>query len=117
MKTIKIILAIILIAGGSVMGGNPKAPSKENSYFVQVPHTHEQCMNTMNEMKEKGDAYLSKFWFGCMSGDHTVYSILKGTSEDEVRKMLPKNEQKSAKIVKVDKFTIAQLEKMHADQK
>jgi hypothetical protein len=121
MKTIKIVLAILLIGTGSVLAQKTKTvtkeTAKENSYFVQVPHTHEQCLNMLNDMKGKGDAYLSKFWFGCMSGDHTAYGVLKGTSEEDVRKMLPKDEQANARIEKVDKFSIAQLDKMHHDKK
>jgi len=64
-------------------------------------------------MKGKGDAFLSKFEFGCMSGDHTAYAFLTGKSEDDVRQMLPKDEQASAKIQKVDKFTSEQIEKLH----
>jgi hypothetical protein len=64
-------------------------------------------------MKGKGDAFLSKFEFGCMSGDHTAYAFLTGKSEDDVRQMLPKDEQASANIQKVDKFTSEQIEKLH----
>lgn len=64
-------------------------------------------------MKSKGDLYLSKFEFGCMSGDHTGYAFLTGTSEENVRQILPKDVQSNAKIQKVDKFNSAQIEKFH----
>jgi len=117
MKTAKLFIAMLLIATSSVMAKKTMTPAKESSYFVQISHTNSQCMTTLNEMKSKGDPYLSKFWFGCNSGDHTAYGILKGSSEDAVRKMLPKDEQANAKIEKVDQFTIAQLSKMHQDKK
>jgi len=113
----KLIIAILLIATSSVMAKKPMTSPGQNMYFVQVPHTHEQCMNMLTEMKDKGETYLSKFCFGCMSGDHTAYAFLKGNSEEEVRKSLPKDEQAGAKIQKVDQFTIAQLNKMHQDKK
>jgi hypothetical protein len=48
-----------------------------------------------------------------MSGDHSAYAFLTGKSEDDVRQMLPKDEQASANIQKVDKFTSEQIEKLH----
>jgi hypothetical protein len=64
-------------------------------------------------MKEKGDAFLSKFYFGCMTGDHTGYAFLTGKNEQEVCNTLPKELQATAKIEKVEKFTVAKIEQMH----
>jgi hypothetical protein len=117
MKTIKVFSALLLMSLCMVSFGQAKpaaAPAaKSNVYYVQLTHTPEQCMKMLDDMKTKGDAYLSKFEFGCMSGDHTAYGFLTGKSEDDVRQMLPKEEQASAKIQKVDKFTSAQIEQLH----
>jgi hypothetical protein len=113
MKTINILSAILLL---SLLTGSASAASKatgKSKYFVQVPHTQEQCMNMLGEMKKKGDPFLSKFYFGCMNGDHTGYGVLEGSSEDDVRKMLPREEQANAKIEKVDQFTAAKIEQIH----
>jgi hypothetical protein len=48
-----------------------------------------------------------------MSGDHTAYGFLEGKSEADVKLMLPKDVQETAKIEKVDKFTADQIEKIH----
>ena len=117
MKALKLTMAIMMISMcGSIFAQTAKPTEKTSKFFVQIPHTAEQCMNTLVEMKDKGgDVYLSKFNFGCMSGDHTAYAFLEGKSEEDVRQMLPKDEQKNAKIEKVDKFTAAQIEKMHKE--
>jgi Skp family chaperone for outer membrane proteins len=115
MKTLQLLSVFILLcASSSLAQTNPKA-AKNSHYLVQSPHTQEQCMNVMEEMKSKGDQYLSKFYFGCMSGDHTAYAILEAPSEDAARKMLPKDVQQNARVTKVDKFTAAQIEKMHKE--
>jgi hypothetical protein len=116
MKTLKfIMIAMMLGIVGSTFAQSTKAAANSSVFLVQVPHTKEQCMNMMSDMKGKGDAFLSKFQFGCMSGDHTAYAFLEGASEESIRQMLPPDEQKAAKIEKVDKFTAAQIEKMHKD--
>ena len=83
------------------------------TFFVKAPHTVEQCMHVLDETKEKGEDYLSKFKFGCMSGDHAFYSFIEGSSEEDVRRMLPKDVQSTAWIEKVDTFTPKQVEEMH----
>jgi len=115
MKTLKLIIAIVLICSvSSIMAQTAKpAATKMNYYFVMATHTPEQCANNLTELKDKGDAFVSKFYFGCHNGDHTCYAILQGTSEEAVRKSLPKVEQDVAKIMPVDKMTVAELQKMH----
>jgi hypothetical protein len=114
MKTTKIFLSVILVSFCLVSYSQSTATNaKTNVYYVQVPHKPEQCANLLMDMKGKGDAFLSKFEFGCMSGDHTGYAFLNGNSEADVRQMLPKDEQSMAKVQKVDKFTAAQIEEIH----
>lgn len=117
MKTLKIISSLFLLSLCMVSFGQTAATSTKTSvYFVQAPHTPEQCLANLTDTKAKGDAFLAKFEFGCMSGDHTGYAFLEGKSVDDVRQMLPKDIQANAKIVKVDKFTPEQVEKLHKDK-
>ena len=116
MKTLRVISSLLLFSLCLVSFGQ-SAPAtdatKTNVYFVQAPHTPDQCVTTLNDMKGKGDQFLSKFEFGCMSGDHTAYAFLEGKSEADVRASLPKDLQANAKIEKVNKFTADQVEKLH----
>lgn len=117
MKTLKIISSVFLMSLCLVSFSQTKpAGAKAGLYYVQTSHTQEQCLNTLMDIKSKGDPFLSKFEFGCMSGDHTAYAFLEGKSEADVRMMLPKDAQANAKIQKVDKFTGDQIEKLHKDK-
>jgi hypothetical protein len=116
MKTLKFLMVAILLGTvGSAFAQSPKPAAKNQTFLVQIPHTPEQCLSMMDDMKGKGEAFLSKFEFGCMSGDHTAYAFIEAPSADNVKMMLPANEQKTAKITKVDKMTAAQIEKIHKD--
>lgn len=116
MKTLRFLMVAILIGiAGSAFAQSSTSASKTQTYLVTIPHTPEQCLNTLDDMKAKGDAFLSKFEFGCMDGDHTAYAFVDGTSPDNVRKMLPEKQQKAAKIIKVNKMTAAQIEKIHKE--
>ena len=117
MKTLKVImLAVSVIVCGSAFAQSAKTDTKTSTFFVQLPHTPEQCMNTMKELGDQGDAMLSNFEFGCHSGDHTAYGFIKGVSAESVRNSLPAALQKTAKIEKVDKYSADELKKMHQEQ-
>jgi hypothetical protein len=114
MKTLKLISSVFLMSLCLAAFSQSAATADKSSvYLVQVKHTPEQCLATLGDVKAKGDAFLSKFEWGCMSGDHTAYAFLEGKSEADVKMMLPKDEQAGAKIQKVDKFTSDQIEKIH----
>jgi hypothetical protein len=116
MKTLKVISSLVLLSVCMVSFSQTAPTSsavKSSVYLVEIKHTPEQCVTTQDEIKGKGDAFLSKFEWGCMSGDHTAYGFLEGKSEADVKMMLPKDVQETAKIEKVDKFTADQIEKIH----
>jgi hypothetical protein len=114
MKTLKLISSVFLMSLClASFGQSAAAGDKSSVYLVQVKHTPEQCVKTLSDVKAKGDAFLSKFEWGCMSGDHTAYAFLEGKSEADVKMMLPTDLQATAKIQKVDKFTPDQIEKIH----
>lgn len=116
MKTLKVLTSAVLLSLCLVsFSQSTKSASTMNVYFVQTTHNPDQCLNTLGEMKNKGDAFLAKFEFGCLSGNHTGYAFLQGTSEENVKQMLPKDAQATAKIFKVDKFTAAQIENLHKE--
>jgi hypothetical protein len=118
MKTLKFLTVAFLFTVCLVsysQTSSTKTDSKTNVYYVQTPHTPDQCLSMLTDMKSKGDEYLKKFEFGCMSGNHTGYAFLTGKSEEDVRQMLPKDVQANAIIKKVDKFTASQIEKLHKD--
>jgi hypothetical protein len=124
MKTLRFSLLVAMICvAGSAFGQEPKAKAEDKAseavgmsdFFVMVPHTQEQCLQSLDQMKAKGDELLSKFEYGCVSGDHTAYGFIKGSSEESVKKMLPASEQPKAKITKVKKLSVADIEKLHKD--
>jgi hypothetical protein len=116
MKTLKLITTAFLLSFCLVVFSQSSSSStKTNVYFVQIKHTPDQCLTTLTDIKGKGDEFLSKFEFGCNSGDHTGYAFLSGNSEESIRQTLPKELQATAKIEKVDKFTSAEIEKIHKD--
>lgn len=84
-------------------------------FMVEVPHVNdkEACLKALDEAKAQGPEYLSKFSWGCMSGNHTGYAMFDAESESEVKNLIPKSLRDKAKVMPVDKFTPDQIASMH----
>ena len=81
-------------------------------YMVMATHTPEECLKTLDDVSAKGSKMLSKFDWGCMSGDHSGYMVVEARDEAAVKGMLPAS-MKNAKIVKLNKFTAEQIKGFH----
>lgn len=84
------------------------------SYRVEMPHNAEECLRALDEQLDKGTDALDKFYFGCMSGDHTGYAIVDVKSEDEVRRLIPDFLIDKSVITEVSKFTPEMIKSFHA---
>ncbi len=84
------------------------------SYLIEVPHNEAECLRALDEQLEMGSDVLDKFYFGCMSGDHTGYSIVEASSEDDARKLIPKFLLDKSLITEVGKFTPDMIRTFHS---
>jgi len=100
------------IVGAQAKKGNP---AKQTVYFVQTSHNPEQCISVMDELKnnKEGVGVLENSYFGCKKGNHIICSFVDAADEAEARLMLPASMQKSAKIIPVERWTPALVERMH----
>ncbi|MBN2364847.1 MAG: hypothetical protein JXL67_01675 [Calditrichaeota bacterium] len=107
-----IIVAMVNLLAFIGFAGDDKAKG-ESKYMVVLSHTPQECLTQLDRINAKGADVLNKFDWGCKSGVHTGYALIKSQNESEVINMLPSDEKKQAEIVKVDKFTPEELEKIH----
>jgi hypothetical protein len=82
-------------------------------YFVESPHTPEECLRALDEIMAKGPGVLARYEWGCMAGDHTGYAMVDGHSESEVRGTIPAFLGAKARVVKLNKFTPEQIREFH----
>lgn len=82
-------------------------------YFVESPHTPQECLRALDEIMEKGPGVLARYEWGCMAGDHTGYATVEAGSEQEVRKTIPSFLAGKTRVVKLNKFTPEQIREFH----
>ena len=82
-------------------------------YFVESPHTPEECLHALDEILAKGPEILAKYEWGCMAGDHTGYAIVEARNESEVKKTIPGFLGGKTRVVKLNTFTPEQIRQFH----
>ena len=106
------LFALTATAGGYDKSAAPKATPTQ--YLIEVPHTTEECLASLDETKALGAEKLNQWSWGCAFGDHTAYLIVNAKSETEALANVPSNERPQAKVFPLTKFTVQQIESFHA---
>lgn len=100
--------------------GSSKSASKSTSketmyqYLVIAPHTPEECLKTLDDVSAKGADNLAKFQWGCKAGDHTGYAMVTAKNDAEALSIIPESGRATAKAIKLNKFTMAEIKGFHA---
>ena len=81
-------------------------------FLIISPHTAENCAQALQEVSAAG--YITHFDWGCADGDHTGWLILEASNAKEALLVVPSLQRKSARVVKLVKFSPSDVEKMHA---
>lgn len=71
-------------------------------FMVVSPHTHEECTMVIKQTLAIG--YLTNFWWGCKSGDHTGYALIEAENEKEALFSVPIIIRDKAKAIGVIQF-------------
>jgi hypothetical protein len=56
-------------------------------FIIISPHTHDECTMVVKQTLAIG--YLTHFYWGCKSGDHTGYAFLEAENESEALLSIP----------------------------
>jgi hypothetical protein len=71
-------------------------------FMIISPHTHEECTLVVKQTLAIG--YLTHFWWGCKSGDHTGYAMIEANDADEALLSIPTMIRKKGKAIGLVQF-------------
>jgi len=71
-------------------------------FMIISPHTHEECTMVVKQTLAIG--YLTHFWWGCKSGDHTGYAMIEANNADEALLSIPTMIRKKGKAIGLVQF-------------
>ena len=81
-------------------------------YLVEVPHEAEKvaCLRAIQTFLQTGSHFLANAEWGCADGEHKAWLTLEADSKEDVQFALPPSMRPQAKIVKLDKYSLKEIE-------
>lgn len=83
-------------------------------FLIEVPHEDEvvACARVVETFLRTGSHFLTHADWGCMDGEHTAWIIVEVDSKDEARGVVPPAFRAQAKIVRLNTFTMREIEEI-----
>ena len=83
-------------------------------FFIEVPHEAEKvaCARAVQILLSTGSHYLTHADWGCLDGEHKGWIIVEVESKEEARSILPVAYRSKAKIVKLNKFSLKEIDEL-----
>ncbi len=83
-------------------------------FLIEVPHEaeHEACLRAVRILLTSGSHFLTNSDFGCLDGEHKGWLIVEVESKEEARSILPPAVRSQSNIVKLNKFTIEEIDEL-----
>ena len=81
------------------------------TYYIELPHTPEECVAAIKEINRLG--YIQHFEWGCKDGHHIGFFRMDAEDENDPFRILPPFIRRNAKVIKVNKFTLEDIQMMH----
>jgi len=81
-------------------------------FLIEVPHEAERtaCAKAVRVLLETGSHYLTNADWGCSDGVHLGWIAVDVASKEEARSILPVPYRSKARIVKLNKFTLEEID-------
>jgi hypothetical protein len=85
-------------------------------FLIEVPHEakEQECALAVKILISSGSHYLTHADFGCLDGVHKAWVIIEADSKEEARFVVPSVFRPRAKIVRLNKFSLDQIEEILA---
>lgn len=83
-------------------------------FLIEVPHGAEKaaCARAVQTFLMSGSHFLANADWGCMDGEHKAWMIVDVESREDVRSIVPPSYRPEAKIVRLSRFTLTEVEEV-----
>jgi len=81
-------------------------------FLIEVPHEPERvaCARAVEILLKTGSHFLTHADCGCTDGEHKAWIIAEFAGKEEARAILPPSMRSQAKIVKLNYFTLEEID-------
>jgi hypothetical protein len=83
-------------------------------FLIEVPHegTSAACARAAELLMRTGSHFITRADFGCSDKVHKAWMIVEADSKEEARNVVPAELRPIANIVRLNHFTMAQVDEM-----
>ncbi|MBN1362907.1 MAG: hypothetical protein JW993_20075 [Sedimentisphaerales bacterium] len=83
-------------------------------FLIEVPHEAKtrECALAAKVLLSTGSHYLTHADFGCLDGEHKAWIIIEVDNKKEAQFLVPAAFRHLAKVVQLNKFSLAELEEI-----
>ena len=83
-------------------------------FLIEVPHDEEEteCIRVVESFLNYGSHFVVNADWGCMDGVHKAWITIEAENKDEARAILPPASRARANIVRLNKFTMEELDEI-----
>jgi hypothetical protein len=88
-------------------------------FLIEVPHekTTLACNQAIDAFLRTGSHFLTHADWGCKDGEHAAWLIVDVETKDEARAIVPADFRPNARIVRLNYFTPADMDRARAAHK
>jgi hypothetical protein len=81
-------------------------------FLIEVPHEESTvaCARAVDVFMKSGSHFLTRADYGCRDGEHKAWIVVDVENKDDARRILPPAYRPQAKIVKLNRFHIEEIE-------
>lgn len=83
------------------------------AYMIELTHTPDMCLETLDRMAEKESGILDRTWWGCMDENHTGWAIVQADSKEQVVQRVRAANLEEVEITEVSRLTVKDIRKLH----
>lgn len=86
-------------------------------FLIEVPHDPEvrACKRIVQVFLATGSHLLTQADWGCKDGKHSAWLIVEADSKEEARYLVPPAFRASARITRLNKFTMREIDSIMID--
>ena len=83
-------------------------------FLIEVPHFPEPvaCTRAVHAVLSSGSHYVTHADWGCQDGEHKGWLIVDVESKEDARRIVPSEFRGDAKIVRLSRFSLQEIEDM-----
>jgi hypothetical protein len=83
-------------------------------FLIEIPHEADPvaCARAIHILLKSGSHFLTNADWGCTDGEHMAWIIVEANTKEEVEHVIPPAYRPQAKIVKLNKFKLEDIEEL-----